>query len=465
MFPYDLSRYSNKVCLITEDRVYTYSEVDKVCQDIERQLPSGKKLIVVEATTNIETIFIYLGFLRSNHAFIMAATTNKQAIENIIKEYQPNYIWEKKDTFSNYGLSIGDYGLREINPEPLNLNPHLCLMLSTSGSTGSPKMVRLSKKAIFSNCDSIAEYLQIESDDVTITNLPLSYSYGLSIINTHIYNGASIIVSRLTVMQREFWSLCNKYKLSNLNCVPYSYEMLKRVGFMKMDIPSLKVLTQAGGKLNSKLVQEYALWARDNNIKFYVMYGQTEATARISYLSPDRILDRVSSIGCAIPGGKLHLQDIINGKLIEGHDIDGELVYTGNNVMLGYATCMEDLTKGDDLKNVLCTGDIAKRDKHGFYYITGRLKRMIKIYGNSYNLDDIEHHLKDRQFDAICTGTDDNLIIVSKNKSLLEDIKTNVSSFLNIHKSLIKTVHVDTYHISEAGKIQYNKILMDLNEL
>ena len=459
-FDYLLSKYADSICFITEEKQYKYSEIEDICSSFEQVLPNKKQLVLVKAKTNIDTIIGYLSLLRSNHAFIMIdATVEEKLIEHIITTYQPNFIWEEKEANCTYIYEFDSYGLREYNNNELKLYQDLSLMLSTSGSTGSPKMVKLTKKNLYANCNSIVEYLKIDSYHRAITNLPLYYSYGISILNTHLAKGASIVITDKSIMSKEFWNIFKENEVTTINGVPYNYEILRRIGFMKMELPSLKYMTQAGGKLNSKYVKEFAEWAKERGILFYVMYGQTEATARISYLPPDKTLEKVSSIGIPIPNGKLLIKDLNSDKLIEEPNIDGELIYQGDNVMLGYATKLEDLSKGDELKGILHTGDVAQKDEDGYFYITGRLKRFIKIHGNRVGLDEIEQFLKSSSYDVLCTGIDNKLMVATKEENKVEEIKKVVVEKYNFHHSVVKVLYVEEYPITNAGKIQYQELI------
>jgi len=320
-------------------------------------------------------------------------------------------------------------------------------------------MVKLTKENLYSNCNSIVEYLNIQKDHRAITNLPLYYSYGISILNTHLMKGASIVVTDKSIISKEFWDIFKKNRVTTLNGVPYNYEILRRIGLMKMDLPSLKYLTQAGGKLNNKLVTEFAVWARENRIKFFVMYGQTEATARISYLPIDKTLEKDKSIGISIPNGKLFIKNLNSNEIIKDNFIDGELLYHGANVMMGYATKLEDLKKDDELHSILHTGDIAHKDEEGYYYITGRLKRFIKIHGNRVGLDEIEQFLKSKAYDILCTGIDNKLMIATLNEAEIENIKKDIINKYSFHHSVVKVKIVDKYPITSAGKIQYKELI------
>ncbi len=392
---------------------------------------------------------------------MLDASVDNEFIDNIINTYNPNFIWEEKIVDTNYLVEYETYGLKIHNKEKILLNNKLSLMLSTSGTTGSPKMVKLTKENLYSNCDSIINYLNIQSNHRVITNLPLYYSYGISILNTHLEKGASLVVTKESIMSKDFWEIFKKYKVTTLNGVPYNYEIFRRIGIMKMELPSLKYMTQAGGKLNHKLVKEYALWAKNKQIDFFVMYGQTEATARISYMPLDKILEKESSIGISIPNGKLLIKNLNNDELIDESFVDGELIYQGPNVMMGYAIKLEDLNTSDELKSILHTGDIAQKDDEGFYYITGRLKRFIKIHGNRVGLDEIEHYLKSKDYDVLCTGIDNKLMIVTRNSEILDDIKSDIISKYSFHHSVVKIKYIEDFPVTSAGKIKYKDIIKD----
>jgi len=460
MFDKDLNQFGNATCLIADDKKYTYRDVDEICLKIEKILPSSKQLILIKSKVNIETIIGYLSFLRADQAFIMLDdSVDEELSENIINTYQPNFIWEEKKEGIKYLVEYENYGLKKHNENQLSLHPSLSLMLSTSGTTGSPKMVKLTKQNLYANCSSIVDYLDIQENHRAITNLPLYYSYGISVLNTHLSQGASIVVTDKSIMSKEFWETFKKNDVTTLNGVPYNYEILRRIGLMKMELPSLKYMTQAGGKLNHKLVKEFATWAREKNINFFVMYGQTEATARISYLPVEKTLEKDTSIGIPIPNGKLVIKDLNSDKLIEENLVDGELLYQGDNVMMGYATKLEDLSKGDELQRVLHTGDIAHKDEEGYFYITGRLKRFIKVHGNRVGLDEIEQFLKSKPYDVLCTGVDNKLMIASREEEKVEDIKKHVIAKYGFHHSVVKVKHITEFPTTSAGKIKYQELI------
>jgi len=418
----NLSSFGDRPCLIDEQgQVLTYRQVACACDTLADSMPPGKQLVVIRAANTVETIIGYLTCLRRGDAVLMLDDSlNRERSISIYDRYRSNMIWEKRNQSHKTITEYGNYALHLRSDTPIDMHPDLALLLSTSGSTGTPKMVKLTRENLIANCRSILAYLPIQQTDTAITSLPLHYSYGLSILHTHLAVGASILVTGVSVMTPQFWEMMERHAVSTLQGVPYHYEMFERIGLMKKKLPALRYLTQAGGKLNVKLVETYLRWAQENAKTFYVMYGQTEATARISYLPPENALEKCGSIGIAIPGGALEIRDIETGEVIVEAEREGELIYRGPNVMLGYAETAEDLNEEDACKGVLTTGDIAYRDQDGFFTITGRIKRFIKMYGNRISLDAIEHQLKEEGFDVQCTGRDDLLLIATTQKESID---------------------------------------------
>ena len=337
------------------------------------------------------------------------------------------------------------------------LNKSLALLLTTSGSTGSPKLVRLSYKNLHENTKSISNYLSINKSEKPITLMPMNYSFGLSIINSHIINGATILLTSKSIMQREFWVFLKKHKATSLSGVPYVFEMLIKLKFFRMSFPSLKTITQAGGKLNNNILNKFAVFCKKSNIKFYVMYGQTEASPRMSYLPPKYLLDKIGSIGLPISGGKFYLIDSLNKKFIS-NDTVGELVYKGKNVCHGYAKSLIDLENGNENKNILYTGDLAKRDNDGFYYIIGRKKRFVKLFGNRLSLDHIENHIKNITTNCACVELNNKVLIYLTENNLSEKVINYISSITKIHYSAFEIKIIDKLPLSSNGKINYSKL-------
>ena len=285
----------------------------------------------------------------------------------------------------------------------------------------------------------------------------MNYSFGLSVINSHLISGSTLLVTSKSIMQKEFWEFMKTKNATSISGVPYTFEILKKLGFLDMKLPHLKTITQAGGKLKKNLVKEFSEYCKNNGKEFFVMYGQTEATARMSYLPPKNILDKLESIGIPIPGGSF---EIINsfGDLVIENNIVGELVYKGPNVSMGYASCFEDLIEDDINKGVLLTGDLATRDNEGFYYIVGRKNRFIKVFGNRINLDEIENLLSDTTNNVVCTGEENMIKIFVTDPGYDDHIKKVLREKMGINQTAFKINFIESIPKNKSGKVMYSKL-------
>jgi long-chain acyl-CoA synthetase len=481
-----LHRFAGNLAAIdVKGREYTYSELIEESDRFGQALASGRKnLVFVLCGNNFESMVGYFGTLRSGNAVILlAADTDTELMANLVKLYRPDYLWRpatasdlaerlqeklakhfptaQAEGAGGAGQSAywhGDYCLECHQVErQIAINPDLALLLSTSGSTGSPKAVRLTGDNVDANAASIAEYLKLDAAERPITALPMHYSFGLSIINSHLRVGATLLLTNDSIVTRSFWDFFNRHKATSFSGVPYTYEVLRRFKFFEMSLPSMKTMTQAGGKLTPKFAQEFAEFSHQKGIDFYIMYGQTEATARISYLPPRDNLTKYHSIGIAIPQWELRLIDE-QGRPITTPGVDGELVYRGPNVMMGYAEGEADLAKGDELNGELKTGDVARFDDEGYFYITGRMKRFIKIFGNRVNLDEIEHHLKSLGYVSVCGGKDDLLCVATTDRGKAAEIKNTIVNKYGFHHTAVRAIEVDEILKSSSGKIQYERM-------
>ncbi len=414
---FDIDKYGSRLAIIADDgRRLTYAELGELVAAKAKSLQCGVLQFCLCKNT-IESIVEYLACLEAGAPVVMLdATKDAETIENLRQIYQP--------------------GITKCHPD-------LAVCLTTSGSTGSPKLVRLTKRNILANAESIAKYLHIDENEQPITMLPMYYSYGLSIINSHFIKGATILLTDKTYAQREFWNFLREQQATSMSGVPYTWEMLKRLRFFRMDLPSVKTMTQAGGKLNAEIALEYIRWAKTQNKQFIVMYGQTEATARMSYLPWESAEEKYASIGVAIPGGTFSLAE------------DGELIYQGENVSMGYAECAEDLMKGDENHGVLHTGDMARVDEDGFYYITGRKKRFVKVWGNRCNLDQVEQLVKPITTTCACAGVDDHITVFVTKEGLEKEIKDLLASKTGLNPIAFAVKVIEAIPVKDSGKIDY----------
>ena len=465
---FDFIHFGSSLAVITDKgELFSYQDLERDCSQLSSYLQKGN-LAVCLCENQIGSIVGYCSFIRTGVPVIMLdGSKDKESIVRIISFYRPKYFWLPTSRLEEFGrdgitFSIYTYSLVEYSPLPYTIHPDVLLLLTTSGSTGSPKLVKLTKKNIRSNAASIVEYLKITKEERPVTSLPMHYSFGLSVINSHLMVGATLLLTDKGVVQREFWDFARNERASSLSGVPYTFEMLKRLRFFRMKLPDMKTLCQAGGKLNALIVKEFINESELTDRKFFVMYGQTEATARMSYLPWNVAAEKYSSIGVAIPGGKFSIIDT-DGKEITAPDVDGELVYEGPNVSLGYAECIADLAKGDENHGILHTGDIARKDKDGYYYITGRMKRFVKLFGNRCNLDGVEQMVKEVTTNCACTGVDDKLTVFVTEDGLEEKIVDLLIKRTGINKGGFAVKRIDEIPKNASGKIQYTKLNSYLN--
>lgn len=461
-----LNNFKNNTAVITENgQKITYEELDKHCRSLTDTI--GKRCLVFNLCRNeIGSLVGYIGFLNAGIVPVMLKSDlDSELLQECIDTYKPDYLnlpsemaeefTDCKEVYKNLGYSL----LKTQYDSAFELNDELALLLTTSGSTGSPKLVRQSYKNIEANTKSIVEYLNLDETERAITTLPMNYTYGISIINTHLWVGACLILTEKGLMQKDFWQQLKEHNATSFGGVPYTYEMLERLRFFRMDLPSLRYVTQAGGKLSPDLHEKFAKWALEKNKKFIVMYGQTEATARMSYLPAEKSLEKYGSMGIAIPGGKFSLIDV-NGLEITTPETVGELVYEGDNVTLGYAQCGEDLKKGDERCGKLVTGDMAKFDKDGFFYIVGRKKRFLKIFGNRVNLDESERLIKSNfdNIDCACCGKDDSMCIFLTDSSYNERVLNFMTIKTGLNRAAFRIQDIEEIPKNEAGKTLYKAL-------
>jgi len=415
------------------------------------ELPGdGKRLAFLYIDNSLTAITVLLSFLKSPHALVLLSPGLSETLKSELEvHYKPAYIYDVSRSYVDGYKDCITTGLRQIiNEMSYPIHPETKILLSTSGTTGSPKFVKLSEKNLLNNARSIAAYLPISSADVAPLNLPVYYSYGLSVFTSNAIKGGAIVCTNTDVLNKTFWSQMQHFGFTSIAGVPFVYEMLDRIGFTKKQYPSLKYFTQAGGKLTEPLVVKFAEYAKEHNVLFYVMYGQTEATARMSYLPPGETLKRPTSIGVAIPGGKFEIENGSN-----------ELKYQGANICGGYVTSLQDLESYYQ-EQWLYTGDQAKMDADGFVYITGRMKRFVKLFGNRINLDEIESLLA-KQLNTIIRSIgveDKNLLLIGADEPILKQGAAYVVKELKLHPTVVKTFVCETIPLTANGKPDYRNL-------
>ena len=429
-----------------------------------------RKLVFCLCRNSISSIVGYVGLVRQGHVCVMLpASIERDRLKSLVDLFEPNFLFAPSEVLQDLNFAVAhrlqDYGFAEVSTQSVEMHPELMLLMTTSGSTGNPMLVRISTENAYRNSHSIIESLDLTSADRALTTLPMNYTYGLSIINSQLEVGGSLVVSEATLMDRQFWNLVAESGSTYFGGVPYTYQMLQRVGVRRLAGSSLRMLTQAGGKLDEDSVRKIHSECAAIGIKFNVMYGQTEATARMSVLKSKFVADHPWSIGHAIPGGALRIVDLDSDKDMPEGEV-GELEYSGPNVAMGYATGKADLSLGADFGDSIRTGDLAVVEADGFLRIVGRRKRFVKIFGNRVNLDDVEKMVINTGVEAACTGVDDKLTVhvVSMTDTASSELQEQVARFIGAHKNSVEVRLIRSIPRAESGKVLYSALMEGQHE-
>ena len=461
---FPLHTYADNIAVVTEEGLtYTYAQLQSLTHEFSGAI-SNRGMMICMCRNALSSLVGYVGALNASvPTLLLDGHRDVEYINGYVSNFQPEYIWlpkEISDGFVSSGKIIyafQDYCLIHFDKYCTNIHPDLFLLLTTSGSTGSPKLVRISKNNLLANTKSIIDYLHINSKERAITSLPFYYSYGMSVVNTHLYSGATILLTDKSVFQIEFVRFMKEYDATSFAGVPYTYEMLWKMRFLEMNTPTLKTLLQAGGKLKPGLAKQYIEKSKEKGKEFIIMYGQTEASPRMSYLPWQYAESKCGSIGVAIPNGEIEIVDENGEKILEPNH-EGELVYKGPNVCMGYANNFSDFAKGDDFGGVLHTGDLAYVDNDGYAYITGRMKRFVKVWGNRCNLDALELLAKERCDQAVCIGKDDCIVILAPLDADEKDLVFYLSQKTGLNLSAFKVKKGIPIPRAESGKVKYSEL-------
>ncbi|MEU0510944.1 MULTISPECIES: AMP-binding protein [Amycolatopsis] len=440
-FAHSLRSFGGRTALVGPDgTTLTYEELAHRVDEAIQRLGPVRRLVLLTASHDLGTVVAYLACLRAGHPVMLTSSEQPDAL---VARYDPDVVihdphgptrWEERRTGSAHVL-----------------HPDLAVLLSTSGSTGSPKLVRLSAANLQSNASAIADYLEIRSNDRAVLSLPLHYCYGLSIINSNLLRGAAVLLTAQSVVDPGFWAFARRHRATSLHGVPYTFELLDRIGFDQLKLPHLRYVTQAGGRLPPETVRRYAELGRRDGWRFFVMYGQTEATARMSYLPPELATSRPGTIGRPIPGGRFEIRPDDGGD-------EGELIYHGPNVMLGYAEGPADLALGRTVEE-LATGDIARRCADGLYEVVGRRSRFVKVFGQRVDLDVLERRLRESGQDTACTGNDEYVIVAVPGSGDPGRVRDLASAHTGLPAHRIHIRVLSEFPRLPNGKIDYPAIL------
>ena len=453
----DLDKKDRSAIAVIDDsgQSITYGDICDFSKKFHEYLPK-RALIFILSENKIGSLMGYTSALSNRIVpLILSAKTEKGLYENLRDMYKPEYLWLPNEmveemgydtVFSDFGYTLFKTG----NPAAA-MYEDLSLLLPTSGSTGSPKLVRHSYRNIEANAFNVLRMFGLTPSEKAMAILPMHYTMGLSVIASHLLAGATLLLSGRSLLDKGFWDMLKE--ATSFTGVPYNYEILMKMRFTRMDLPNLKIITQGGGKLTEEMFQALAKYAQEKGKQFIPTYGQSECTARMAYLPADLAMTKTCSIGMAEPGGQLSIVDNDGNETFEG-EATGEMVYRGENVTLGYAYAVEDLTKGDENYGVMHTGDLAHRDSDGCYYIVGRLKRFLKIFGLRIGLDEVENLIKSEyDVDCYCKGTDEKLIVLVTKESIAPELPEFIEQKTHLFHKNIEVQVVDAILRNEAGKV------------
>ena len=449
----------NKIAVIDDSGTeLSYGLLCEYAEELNKALPY-RTLVFILAENCIGSLIGYTSFLNNRVVpLIISNNTEQSLFDHLYKTYQPEYLWmpEKRlEDFSQQRSVYSAFGYCLVKTEfsTLKLYEDLSLLLPTSGSTGSPKLVRHSYRNIEANAENVKNLFGLTEDERAMASLPMHYTMGLSVIASHLKAGATVLLCGKSLLDKGFWSMLKEQHATSFTGVPYSYELLAKLRFFRMDLPDLKIVTQGGGKLTEEMWNQLVQYAKTKDKKFIATYGQSECTARMAYLPAELAEKKVCSIGIAEPGGQLSIIDNQGEETFEG-EATGEMVYRGENVTLGYAKTREDLMKGDENHGVMHTGDIAHRDADGCYFIVGRMKRFLKIFGLRIGLDEMENLIRSHfDTDCYCSGTDEKLTVKVTNQKIAEEIPTFIEEKTHLFHQKVEVVLVDKILRNESGKV------------
>lgn len=440
----------------------TVGEVLCLAELMRNALPS-RSLLFIMTENNVGGIaWVLASLLSGNVPLILNAHTETELSDNLTDTYLPQFVcapsqMAEENTDRIVAEKFG-YRLRATGAPAAELHPDLSHLLPTSGSTGSPKLVRHMYSNIEAAALNISTFFGITPQDRPLMVLPLHYTMGLSMVFSHLKAGATILITDAKMTDPVFWKFMKEQEATSFTGVPFSFDVLDKMRFYRMKLPHLTLLTQGGGKMPESLNRKFAEYCRDNGKRWIATYGQSEGTARMAWLPPEFALSKMGSIGVAVPNGRLSLRDAGGNEITES-PATGEMCYEGGNVTMGYARRRADLALGDERHGFLPTGDIAYRDEDGFYFIRGRMGRFLKLYGNRVGLDECEQILKGIvTCECACTGTDERLLIYLTDTSQAHTAKETLMNAIHVPANAIEARVMTELPKNEAGKILYAKL-------
>lgn len=447
----------------SQSKQLTYGQLREFAVEAGNLMPQ-RSLFFLLVENNVGGIAWTMGnILAGNVPLILNAHLDQGLYDSLYEIYQPPYVcvpigmvdrFPYETVCTYYG-----YTLLKTGNKPCPMHKDLSHLLPTSGSTGSPKLVRHMYDNVEAAGLNISTFFELTEKDRPLMVLPLYYTMGLSMVFSHFYVGATVLITNLNMTDRNFWKFMKEEHATSFTGVPYSYEILNLMRFFRMDLPALTLLTQGGGRMPRELNLKFAEFCKEHGKKWIATYGQSECTARMAWLPAEWAIEKVGSIGRAVPNGELSLIDS-NGNPITTPNTEGEMCYRGKNVTMGYARKKEDLLLGDERHGFIRTGDMAYFDEDGCYYIVGRMGRFLKLFGMRVGLDECERIIKGKypDIECACVGTDEKMLVYLTDESYKVQVKDELVARLKLVASSFEVRIIDVIPKNEAGKILYAKL-------
>ncbi|WP_051772366.1 AMP-binding protein [Saccharothrix sp. NRRL B-16314] len=442
-------------------RTLSYGDLAALVGEVERSLRHDTKALVLCAgDRDLPTVLAYLAALRLGHAVAFMP-----ASAEVLSAYQPEFVVPGPgggSDLTDFGYVPGEPAggspvLRRRSAQPAcDIFPDTALLLSTSGTTGSPKAVRLSYDGVADNAEAIARVLHITAAERAPTTLPITHAYGLSVLNSHLRSGAGIVLSDRNPLSLAMWDHLTRAGATSFAAVPTTYAAFGPAHLNLLERTEIRTMTQSGARMPDELTMRLVRMMERRQGRFFPMYGQTEATSRIACLDPTDLPDRLGSVGSAVPGG------VITIAPSEAHDRaapgEGAVHYRGPGVMLGYATGRDDLRRGPEV-DVLDTGDLGYL-RDGYLYLTGRTKRIVKVLGVRTSLDDLERVVErsDHPSAVVCGDDDVVYLFGAGDPTVHEQQRRQLAEALGVPSRHVAVRHVDRLPHTSGGKIDYRAL-------
>ena len=455
----DKQNNSSIALIDNEGNSITYGELAEKMKEAGAQV-EPRAIIFNLCKNTVGAMIGYLGFINCEAVPLnLSDKIDKDLLKTLIETYTPAYLWVPEEEADSYGYetiyNTYGYTLLRTENEIYPIHNKLQFLMTTSGSTGSPKLVRYKKGNLEANAKNVAVAFGWSEKERPVCDLGMQYTMGLNVINTHLYVGATVLLTTYNLMSGDFWDYIKEQHATNFTGVPFSYDLFFRLHFERMDLPDLTTLSEGGGKLTDARFVQLAEYAKQTGKRFIASFGTTETSARMACLPAELALTKTGSIGRAIPEGELFLIDE-NGNELTDPLAEGEMCYRGPNVTMGYAVCKDDLLKDDEFNGEYHTGDLARRDADGCYFVTGRLSRFLKLLSYRVSLDQSERLIQQEfSIECACSGTDQRMNVYITDGSKKSDVLSFIAEKTNLYKSLFKIFVVDELIRNDSGKIQY----------